>query len=212
MYMIIYRIKNLINGKVYIGQTVRTLDERMKEHLKNSSVSPVGEDIKSNGLENFEISVVEVCKTQSELDEAEKYWIKKENCLIPYGYNQCEGGFLNTTGYHHTDEAKSKMSNAKKDKYQGKENPFYGKHHSKEQRLKWSVSRKGMKHVSSEKIQNIRNSHYTCRVLCIETNEIFNSIKEASDKYGLKATHITRVCRGKRKKTGGYHWKYIDNT
>ena len=45
--------------------------------------------------------------------------------------------------------------------------------------------------------------------MCVETQEIFNSVKEASQKYNLKATHITRVCKGKRKRTGNYHWKYV---
>lgn len=47
----------------------------------------------------------------------------------------------------------------------------------------------------------------------LDTNEIFNSIKEATEYYNLKdSTHITRVCKGKQKTTGGYRWAYfIDN-
>ena len=36
--------------------------------------------------------------------------------------------------------------------------------------------------------------------------ETYSSIKEAQDKLGL--SHISAVCRGKRKSTGGYIWKY----
>ena len=35
----------------------------------------------------------------------------------------------------------------------------------------------------------------------------FGSIKEAQGKYGI--THISSVCRGKRKQDGGYIWKYV---
>ena len=46
--------------------------------------------------------------------------------------------------------------------------------------------------------------------MCIETGEIFDTIIKAAEKYNIKATHITRVCKGKRKSTGGYHWQYVD--
>ena len=37
----------------------------------------------------------------------------------------------------------------------------------------------------------------------------FNSIKEAQDAY--KLTHISGVCRGKRKSEGGYIWRYEED-
>lgn len=46
------------------------------------------------------------------------------------------------------------------------------------------------------------------RILCVETNEIYESISEATrDK---KASEIWRVLKGERKTAGGYHWKYAD--
>ena len=38
----------------------------------------------------------------------------------------------------------------------------------------------------------------------------FGSIQEAQREYGI--THISQVCRGKRKHDGGYIWKYADET
>ena len=51
---------------------------------------------------------------------------------------------------------------------------------------------------------------HTRKVLCVETKEVFNSIKEASEKYGLWTTLIFKCCKGTQKTTGGYHWEYAD--
>ncbi len=46
-------------------------------------------------------------------------------------------------------------------------------------------------------------------VLCVETGRIFNSIREATRQTGIPEGNISRVCRGKRKSAGGFHWEYI---
>ena len=49
-----------------------------------------------------------------------------------------------------------------------------------------------------------------CRkIRCIETGEIFPSIKAAAEHYGLQDSNISAVLAGKGKTTGGYHWEYI---
>lgn len=54
------------------------------------------------------------------------------------------------------------------------------------------------------------NSHKAKKVLCVETNEVFDCIKYACEKYNLHSSAISSVCRGKLKTTGGYHWKYAE--
>ncbi len=44
----------------------------------------------------------------------------------------------------------------------------------------------------------------------IETGEIFESATSAGLKHNIKADLIRRVCIGKRKTTGGYHWEYVE--
>lgn len=123
------------------------------------------------------------------------------------GYNQCYGG-ISTNGYKYTQEAKLQMSISRKGRHSGEKNPFYGKRHSIEQRQKWSKERKGRK-LTEEWKQNISlSSGRKVKVINVDTGEIFNSIKEASDKYRINSTHISRVCKGKRRTTGGYHWEY----
>lgn len=63
--------------------------------------------------------------------------------------------------------------------------------------------------IKQRNFENLKKYKHKVKVLNVETGEIFNSIKEAAEKYNLKATHITRVCKGRRKMTGNYHWQYI---
>ena len=54
---------------------------------------------------------------------------------------------------------------------------------------------------------------YEChckKILCVETGEVFDAIVDAANKYCINAGNIGRVCEGKRKTCGGYHWRYLD--
>lgn len=214
--MIIYKITNLMNNKIYIGQTTQTLKERMRAHLKDYKRNlPIDVDLYKYGIENFKVEVIDNATNKEELDQKEIYYIKLYNSKYPNGYNLSDGGST-TKGYHHRQESKDKMREVKRkcgkkisEAYIGEGNPFYGKKHSEESKKKMSEKRKGYKHLTEEQIIKLRNSHFKTKVMCIETNEIFNSIREAGEKYNIKETHISRVCRGGRKTTGGYHWKYI---
>lgn len=46
------------------------------------------------------------------------------------------------------------------------------------------------------------------KIVCEETGEVFDSIKDAADKHGLWTTLIWKCCNGKQNTTGGYHWRY----
>lgn len=208
--MVIYKATNLLNGKVYVGQTVRTLDERMREHLRHNETA-FSKALKKYGIENFEINVIDKADTVEELNEKEIFWIKFFKAFGENGYNMCEGGG-NTTGYHHTEKSKEKMSIVKKTMYTGEGNPFYNKKHTAVSKAKMSNSRKG-RIITPEWRKNIaEGAIHKRKVKNIETGEVFNSIKEAAEKYNILPTHITRVCKGKRAKTGGYHWEYIEST
>lgn len=47
------------------------------------------------------------------------------------------------------------------------------------------------------------------KVLCVETGEIFDSAREAERKTGINNGNIGKVCLGKRKTSGGYHWRFV---
>lgn len=90
----IYKITNLINKKIYIGQSV-DIDKRLKRHKttafnKNSKCYeyPLYRSIRKYGLENFSFEIIEECKIE-ELEEKEKYYIQLYNSNdYNFGYNQ----------------------------------------------------------------------------------------------------------------------------
>lgn len=88
--MMIYKITNCLNGKIYVGQTNQTLKKRFQNH--KSSNSMLGRDIREYGEENFKIECIETCQTLDELDRREIFWIAKLNCKFPNGYNRTDGG------------------------------------------------------------------------------------------------------------------------
>ena len=204
--MIIYKITNNINGKVYIGQTIRTLDERIREH-KRFKKSLISKAFRKYGFKNFIFEIIDNADSIEELNDKECKWIKLYNCIVPLGYNQCEGGG-NTLGFHHREDSKSKMSVNKANKKTGKDNSFYGKTHSNEQKAKWSEQRRG-RTLSEEWIEKLRKSHFK-KVINLDTGEIFESIKEAAKKYNTDSTHITKVCKGKGITTCGCRWQYYN--
>ena len=88
--MIIYKITNLINSKIYIGQTIRTLEDRILQHQYDDLY--VDRAIKKYGWDNFKAEVIEECETIEKLNEREMYWIKELNSKAPNGYNLTDGG------------------------------------------------------------------------------------------------------------------------
>ena len=103
--MIIYEIKNKINGKSYIGQ-----------HSSNELGSYWGSGkliklaIKKYGIDAFERFILESCSTKKELNEREKYWIAEKKTRT-CGYNLIDGGTGGDTSkfIDYSDEWKEKQ-------------------------------------------------------------------------------------------------------
>ena len=93
----IYKITNLKNGKIYIGQSIH-IERRWQEHCRESAHSVISDAIKKEGKDNFKFEVIKECK-QSELDELEQYYIHYYNCTLPYGYNVMDTVESHQTSY-----------------------------------------------------------------------------------------------------------------
>lgn len=53
------------------------------------------------------------------------------------------------------------------------------------------------------------NESVSKKTLCVETGVVYKSCSEAGRQLGISRKLISRVCIGKRKRAGGYHWKYV---
>ena len=95
----IYKIENLNNGKIYIGQS-NDIARRFYEHMTKGTSSriPVDEVIQKEGASSFSYEIVEECSVE-DLNEREKFWIKFFKANI-YGYNKNEGGLTDLIGSH----------------------------------------------------------------------------------------------------------------
>lgn len=90
----IYKITNLENQKVYIGQSVN-LQERLTTHIKSgigidTPNNKMYQDMKKLGVENFSFEILEKC-LPAQLNEKEKYWISFYHGQ-DFGYNSTKGG------------------------------------------------------------------------------------------------------------------------
>jgi len=90
----IYLITNKINGKQYVGQTIRTMGARWKDHISESRRCsyPIAQAIKKYGSENFEVSELARCNSIEQLNELEPLLIQQYDTLRPNGYNLASGG------------------------------------------------------------------------------------------------------------------------
>lgn len=82
----IYKIENLINGKIYIGQSIH-IEKRWTEHCRLSSNSLISKAIKKYGKENFSFQIIKEVSDLTELNNLEAKYIKQFNSLVPNGYN-----------------------------------------------------------------------------------------------------------------------------
>jgi group I intron endonuclease len=86
----IYIIKNKINNKVYIGQSLNVAQRFISHCKKNHDNSLIDMAIQKYGKENFWYEILESQITN--YNERERYWINRFNSKTPNGYNILEGG------------------------------------------------------------------------------------------------------------------------
>lgn len=91
--MFIYKITNKINNKVYIGQTIRPVQDRWKRHindaLHNVLDTHFARAIRYYSPENFIIETIDTATNQEELNQKEQYWIRFYDS-ISNGYNETD--------------------------------------------------------------------------------------------------------------------------
>lgn len=95
--MVIYKITNKLNGKVYIGQTQRPLESRIREHKQSADLGQgyyIHSAIRKYGWENFEVETIAQTNDIEILNELEQFFIHRYNSDVD-GYNLAPGGYSN---------------------------------------------------------------------------------------------------------------------
>ncbi|ABT16682.1 hypothetical protein ATCV1_Z548L [Acanthocystis turfacea chlorella virus 1] len=205
------------SGKSYIGQTTRTIEERLKQHqLPSNKCIAISNAIQKYGWENFEKHWYEV--PDEELNEHEELMIEVLGTLSPSGYNLKGGGGNGKLseetknkiseansgennpmfGKCHTDETKKKFSEERS----GEKNHMFGKHHAEETKKKLSEDRTGEKHHMFGKRGNqtyMFGKHHTeetkqkiSKAVSGENNPMFGRTLEIHPMLGKHHSDITK--------------------
>lgn len=142
----IYLIRNLVNGKGYVGKTEKTISLRFAQHKNESKLGSkyaLHAAMRKYGISNF--SVIEIASSEPyQLNDLEKHFIAKYGTFAPLGngYNLTLGG-EGQTGLVHSKETRLKLSAITKAQLAKNGHPMKGKKHSAESVAKMSESRRG---------------------------------------------------------------------
>ena len=91
--MWIYKITNIQNNKVYIGQSIRPVKDRFERHMNDAEHNILdthfARAIRKYGRKNFIIETIDSADNQEELNLKEQYWIRYYDS-INKGYNETD--------------------------------------------------------------------------------------------------------------------------
>ena len=200
------------NNKVYIGITSQKPKRRWNNGQGYKNNQYMTNAIMKYGWDNVIHKILYTNLKKEEAEEIEIKLIKEYKADNKrYGYNIEYGGCHNGRTSEIT---RKRISEANKGKHNSPKTEFKKGHITiitEEIKQKISEKNKG-KHASvrtefkkGHKPLNVR------KVLCIESDVVYDTIKKASEDTNVMACHISQVCNGKRKSAGKLHWKFIEN-
>jgi len=197
----------------YVGQTSDSLSGRLSQHIwaaKRTNKTFAHKWINSLLKQSLRPKII-VLESNAVWNESEIRWIAKLRAKSYRLTNHSDGGD-GTVGYQHTEETKTKISQALKgnknglgrqwtpdesfkegcrERNLGEKNPHFGKPRPEDTRSKIRESQPNSR-----------------RVLCVDTGEVFASLNEAGRVKGVAYQNIRSVCEGKRNKAGKLTWSY----
>ena len=214
----IYLITNDINGKQYVGKTYyNNIKERWKEHCQDYKKErcekrPLYNAMNKYGIEHFHIKEIEYVPPEMNLEEREIYWIAQYD-TYNNGYNATLGGDgKKTLDYNLIVQTYLKYLNINETAKQLNISPDsiskILKNYNIQIKDKYQVIKEktqkavDMYNLSQEFIQHFNSTQDAARYLI--NNKLTNC------KIDTIRTHISEVCRGKRKTAAKYIWKFSD--
>jgi group I intron endonuclease len=179
--MLIYLLKNEANGKIYVGQTVRTLKHRLGQHKRAARYGRktyLCNAIRKYGLESFTPRTLETCVSREELNEAEKKWIKRLDATNrTKGYNENPGGESHVM----SPEAVAKQAAA-----------IRGRKYTSQHKSRIAVSMLGNKNkapiISDATVGAIKRA-------CKQASQA-----QVAKQFGINQSTVSRIVRGLRRK------------
>lgn len=186
--MIVYKATNTINGKIYVGITKKTVEERIREHERTGYL--LTKAFKKYGRNSFLVEQIDTAEDWKSLCEKEKQWIAHYDCIDPKGYNIARGGDGGQIvyGFKHSPEVVKKLSERMKGNRYGAR-----WERTEEWRIKMSAVHTGNQHWLGKK-----HTEETKR-------KISAGSKRLKPMLGIKHSDETRI-KMSASQMGNQHW------
>ena len=208
----VYKLTSPEN-KVYIGCTGQKVERRWRAGKRYWSHIPIGKAIGEFGWENFNKEILCEKLTKDGAEKQEAWFVDYYDSMNPEkGYNCFSGGSRN---HAHLSEVSRKRNSESQLAFfdgntefclakQQKSREYYSRHPE----ARAAISKQMSEYMKTpEGIAFIFCDRSPKPVRCVETGKTFRSASSAERETGFCSIH--KVCRGKQKTSGGYHWEYI---
>jgi group I intron endonuclease len=212
---IVYLAKNKGNGKVYIGTTTKSVEERKNDHIQKSNKglgSYFQKAIGTYGPEAFSWEQIDTANDNNDLAEKEKKYILTYDSM-ENGYNKDSGGGFKKKVYQYRIEDGELIgiyddlpsaANAVNAVKQSISKVCSGENRTCKG-FYWSYSLTEPYIIQKDKRRKELRQYDQQGGLIAK----YKSVSEAARITGISKTCISRCCRGEREQTGGFLWKYI---
>ncbi|MEQ5792241.1 GIY-YIG nuclease family protein [Muricauda sp. NFXS6] len=210
---IIYRAVNRINGKVYVGATKMTLEQRKSDHLTKAKYdigSTFHRAINKYSPDAFEWEEIAWAKNVNELAVKERFYIRKNDSFLN-GYNNDRGGGFKKEVYCYWRDGEligiypslARAAFVVLGKKKGVSNACIGNNLTYKGFF-WSYENHWVYPVTkNEKEKTVVKLSMNRELL-----NVYPSVSQAAKDNKLGKSSIARVCRNERQQAGGYIWRY----
>lgn len=228
----IYCVENSVNGKMYIGQTRKTIFKRFSEHKwdaihRSDDGMALHRAIAKYGADKFTIHpILEITSETVEdlvykLNIAEREYISEYNTIIPHGYNVAQGGSVlfpstETPVYCFKRDGEfvamyRSMMEAERVTGISHSHICIASNHDNTRRRTaggylWSLTSEPPKYIDRGVLRKRKIAQCTMDGRVVR---VFDSATDAAVELNLQNSLISACCNGRRKSTGGYRWIFI---
>ena len=208
----IYIIKNVKDGKMYVGKSVN-IEKRWVEHIRALKRGDHGNNYLQHvfnlfGIDIFKHATIKECEKE-DLNKKELFYISKLNSKAPNGYNLTDGG---EGLFNPSNEARQNMSIAHKRAIEKYGHPMTGRKHTSE-----AIEKIHSYRHTDEELEKMRvsssgsNNSMFGKKQSLESNRKNSESqrREKSWRFGKKNKNATSKYFGVRRTTRGEQVYYI---